>query len=77
MELANAVERFPGDLGSGSGPDIMDVTPEMRPTGSFAELGAAIFPFLIKRFEASVRIGLQDTGAVFQMLAGVFPLSIR
>ena len=77
IELTNAIERVLGDLRFGSGPDVVEVAPEMRPAGGFTELGAAIGPYLIESFEASVSIGLQDTGAVLQMLAGMFALSIR
>lgn len=76
IELANAIKRFRGDLGFGSGPDIMEVPPEMRPAGGFTELSAAIGTCFIERFEAGVRIGLQDTGTILQMLAGMFAHSV-
>lgn len=77
IELANAIERFLGDHGFRSTPDIMEVPPEMRPAGSFTELGAAVGACLIESFEDGVSIGLQDAGAVIQMLAWGFAFSIR
>ena len=77
IELPDAVKCFPGDLGFGRGPNIMEVAPEMRPTGGLAELGTAIGAALIEGFEPGIGISLQDTAAVCQMLAWVLTLSIR
>ena len=42
-ERADPVQGFAGDLGFGCRPDVMEVTPQMRPTGRLTEPGGPVW----------------------------------
>ena len=67
VELADPVQRLAGDLGLGRGPKIVEVAPQMRPTGGFAQMRNAISFRHIKLGIAFVAVRLQNAARVSQM----------
>ena len=47
----------------------MEVAPQVRPAGGFAELAFTVRAFVIQRIEPGIGVCLQDTAAVLQVLA--------
>ena len=76
VELADPVERLAGDLGFGRGPKVVEVAPQMGPTGRLAQTRRAIGFRLVELGIALVAVRLQDAAGVGQMAENVLFLPV-
>ena len=67
VKLPNPVECLPRDLGLCGLPDVVEVAPQVRPTGGLAELAAAIRASLVELAEARVGIRLKDASTALEV----------
>lgn len=67
VDLADPVERLASDLGLGRGPEVVEVSAQVRPTGRFAQTGCTIGIRLIKLAVACVAVRLEDAAGVGQV----------
>jgi hypothetical protein len=76
-ELAEPVARFAGDLGLGRRSKVVEVTPQVSPAGSFAQMRYTIGIKLVKRSIALVAIRLKDAAGIGQIGHDMLFLPVR
>ncbi len=67
VERPDPLKCFLGDLRLRGFPDVVEVTPQMRPTCRLAELGRGVRTGLIEFLEPAIGVRLQDALAGFQV----------
>ena len=67
VDGANAIQRFAGDLRLAADPQVMEITAQMRPAGSLAELRDTIGIGRVELAISLVTIGLQNAARMPQM----------
>ena len=77
VKCANLVQRLAGDPGFVRSPDIVEVTPEVRPTGCFLQSRLPIGVKGIKLGIAFISIRLQDAAGVCQLALDMDLFPIR
>ncbi len=76
VELADPIERLAGNLRLGRGPKIVEVAPQVRPTGRFTQRGYTVSSRRVKLGIALVTVGLQNSAGICQMVENVLFLPV-